>query len=77
MYTAALEAGPGENTHAHRTFEMAQRQVLQFEEQFSAQPLHSRCADFYHALEYVAGAAKALQPEADRTPAWSPSKLGA
>lgn len=70
MFAAALEAGLGDNTHAHCTCDMAQWQILQFEEQFGAQPEHSLCADFYHTLEYVSGAAKALQPEADKTPVW-------
>ena len=70
MYTAALEAGLGDNTHAHCTCDMAQWQALQFEEQFGAQPEHTLCADFYHTLEYVSAAAAALQPEADTTPAW-------
>ena len=70
MYTAALEAGMGDNTHVHGTFDMAKWQTLQFEEQFGAQPSHSLCADFYHTLEYVAAAAKAFQPAADKVPAW-------
>ena len=70
MYSAALEAGLGDNTHVHCTCDMAQWQVLQFEEQFSEQPEHTLCADFYHAIEYVAAAAKALLPEADKVPAW-------
>lgn len=35
--------------------------VLQFEEQFGAQSKHSLCADFFHTVEYAAGAAKACQ----------------
>ena len=70
MYVAALEAGMGDSTHAHCTCDMAQWQVLQFEEQFGAQPTHSLCADFYHTLEYVSAAAKALQPQADKIPSW-------
>lgn len=70
MYCAALEAGMGDNTHVHGTFDMAQWQVLQFEEQFGAQPTRSLCADFFHAVEYIAGAAKACQPDPEQVSAW-------
>ena len=70
MHGAALEAGMGDNTHVHCTCDMAQWQVLQFEEQFGAQQQFSLCADFYHTLEFVAVAAKALQPDADKVRAW-------
>jgi hypothetical protein len=70
MYCAALEAGMGDNTHVHGTFDMARWQVLQFEEQFGAQPEHSVCADFFHAVEYIAGAAKACQPDPEQVSSW-------
>jgi len=62
MYLAALEAGLGDNTHVHGTMDMAQWQVLQFDEQFGAQPRATLCADFYHTLEYVSAAGKAIEP---------------
>ncbi len=70
MYCAALEAGMGDNTHVHGTFDMARWQVLQFEEQFGAQPTHSLCADFFHAVEYIAAAAKACEPDPEQVPSW-------
>lgn len=70
MYCAALEAGMGDDTHVHATFDMAAWQVLQFEEQFGAQARHSLCADFFHAVEYIAGAAKACQPDPDQISPW-------
>lgn len=70
MYCAALEAGMGDNTHVHGTFDMAQWQVLQFEEQFGAQPQRSLCADYFHTVEYIAGAAKACQPDPDQVSSW-------
>lgn len=70
MYTAVLEAGMGDNTHVHCTCDMALWQALQFEEQFGAQPSHSLCADFYHTVEYIAGAAKGLELDAKTVPAW-------
>lgn len=70
MYIAALEAGMGDNTHVHGTFDMAQWQALQFDEQFGAQPRATMCADFYHTLEYVAAAAKAIEPNADKLKSW-------
>ena len=70
MYVAALEAGMGDNTHMHGTFDMAQWQALQFDEQFGMQPRATICADFFHTLEYVAGASKALQPDADKVKSW-------
>jgi hypothetical protein len=70
MYIAALEADMGDNTHVHCTCDMAQWQALQFDEQFGAQPRATLCADFYHTLEYVAAAGKALQPEADKLKSW-------
>lgn len=70
MYCAALEAGMGDNTHVHGTFDMAQWQVLQFDEQFGAQPERSVCADFFHAVEYIAGAAKTCEPEPAKVSSW-------
>ena len=70
MYAAALEAGMGDQTHVHCTCDMAAWQRKQFEEQFSAQPNRSLCADFYHALEYVAQAGRCLladQEQEERT----------
>ncbi len=48
----------------------ARWQVLQFDEQFGAQPKRSVCADFFHAVEYIAGAAKACQPDPERVSSW-------
>ncbi len=70
MYCAALEAGMGDHTAAHGTFDMARWQVLQFEEQFGAQPKHSVCADFFHAVEYIAGAAKGCQADPEKVSSW-------
>lgn len=70
MYCAALEAGMGDDTHVHGTCDMAAWQILQFEEQFGAQAQHSLCADFFHAVEYIAGAAKACQPDPERVSPW-------
>ena len=70
MYCAALEAGMGDGTHVHGTFDMARWQVLQFEEQFGAQPEHSLCADFFHAVEYIAAAAKGCQPDPEQVSSW-------
>jgi len=70
MYCAALEAGMGDNTHVHGTFDMAAWQAQQFEEQFGAQPKHSLCADFFHTAEYIAGAAKGCEPDPDQVSAW-------
>lgn len=70
MYCAALEAGMGDDTHVHGTFDMAPWQALQFEEQFGAQPKHSVCADFFHTVEYIAGAAKACEPNPEQVSPW-------
>lgn len=70
MYIAALEAGMGDNTHVHCTCDMAQWQALQFDEQFGAQPKATLCADFYHTLEYVAAAARAIETDTNKTQAW-------
>ena len=70
MYVAALEAGMGDNTHVHCTCDMAQWQVQQFDEQFGAQPRATLCADFYHTFEYIAAAAKAIRPDADKMTPW-------
>ena len=70
MYCAALEAGMGDSTHVHGTFDMAAWQVAQFEEQFGAQPKRSLCADFFHAVEYIAGAAKACAPDPEQVSPW-------
>jgi len=66
MFVAALEAGLGTGTHVHGTFDMAAWQALQFQEQFDMQPRSTICCDFYHAMEYVAGAAPGLVPESER-----------
>ena len=71
MYCAALEAGMGDATHVHGTFDMAQWQVTQFEEQFGAQPTYSVCADFFHTMEYIAGAAKGCVTEPGQVSAWT------
>jgi len=71
MYCAALEAGMGDTTHVHGTFDMAAWQVLQFEEQFGAQREHTLCADYFHTIEYIAGAAKACQPDPEQLSSWS------
>ncbi len=60
LYHVALEAGAGDNTHIHCTCDMASWHRNQFEEQFSAYPNRSMCADFYHTLEYVADAGRCL-----------------
>lgn len=70
MYLAALEAGMGDDTHVHGTMDMAQWQALQFDEQFGAQSKATLCADFYHTLEYIAGAAKAFRPEGEERKSW-------
>ena len=70
MYCAALEAGVGDNTAVHGTFDMARWQVLQFEEQFGAQPKHSVCADFFHVVEYIASAAKGCVPDPEQVAPW-------
>lgn len=60
LYHVALEAGAGDNTHIHCTCDMASWHRSQFEEQFSAYPERSMCADFYHTLEYIADAGRCL-----------------
>jgi hypothetical protein len=70
MYIAALEAGMGDETHVHGTCDMAQWQPIQFDDMFGAQPKSTLCADFYHTLEYISDAAKALQPEGDTRKSW-------
>lgn len=42
----------------------------QFEEQFSAQPSRSLCADFFHALEYVSDAGRCLFSDAKEREQW-------
>jgi hypothetical protein len=69
MFIAALEAGLGSGTHVHGTFDMAQWQAQQFQEQFDMQPRWTICADFFHAMEYVAGAAPGVVEESERV-AW-------
>ena len=61
LYHVALEAGAGDDTHVHLTCDMAAWHRNQFEEQFSAQTNRSMCADFYHTLEYIAGAGRAIE----------------
>jgi len=70
LYCAALEAGAGDNTHIHLTCDMAPWHRNQFEEQFSAQPNRSLCADFYHALEYVSDAGRCLHLPDDERRQW-------
>ena len=70
MYIAALEAGMGDNTHVHCTCDMAQWQILQFDEQFGAQPTATLCADFYHTLEYAAAAGRAIEPAPNKIQGW-------
>jgi len=60
MYIAALEAGMGDNTHVHGTFDMAQWQVLQFDEHFGAQPEATMCADLFHTMDYARFIAEGL-----------------
>lgn len=61
LYHVALEAGAGDDTHVHLTCDMAPWHRNQFEEQFSAQQNRSLCADFYHTLEYIAAAGRAVE----------------
>jgi hypothetical protein len=70
LYHVTLEAGAGDNTHVHLTCDMAAWHRNQFEEQFSAQPNRSLCADFYHALEYVSEAGRCLHLPADARQQW-------
>ena len=70
LYHVALEAGAGDDTHIHCTCDMAPWHRNQFEEQFSAQPSRSLCADFYHALEYVAEAGRCLVSDAKERKQW-------
>lgn len=70
MHCAALEAGLGDGTHVHMTSDMALWQTQQFEEQFSAQPRHTHCADFYHTQEYVSAAGPGLKIKPSDLPAW-------
>jgi hypothetical protein len=66
LYHVALEAGAGDDTHVHCTCDMAPWHRAQFEEQFSAHPNRSMCADFYHTLEYIAAAGRSVE-HADRS----------
>jgi hypothetical protein len=70
LYHVALEAGAGDNTHIHCTCDMAPWHRNQFDEQFSAQPSRSLCADFYHTLEYVSEAGRCLHLEPKETKQW-------
>lgn len=70
LYHVALEAGAGDNTYVHCTCDMAPWHRNQFEEQFSAHPNRSLCADFYHALEYVAEAGRSVIPGSEERRQW-------
>jgi hypothetical protein len=71
MYCAALEAGMGDNTHVHGTFDMAPWQPIQFNEQFGAQPKHTISADYFHVQEYIAAATHGCEPEPERARSWT------
>lgn len=70
LYHVALEAGAGDNTHIHCTCDMAAWHRNQFDEQFSAQPSRSLCADFYHTLEYVSEAGRCLVSDSKERQQW-------
>jgi len=70
LYHVVLEAGAGDNTHIHCTCDMAPWHRNQFEEQFSAQPSRSLCADFFHALEYVSDAGRCLVSDSKEREQW-------
>lgn len=70
LYHVALEAGAGDDTHIHCVCDMASWHRNQFEEQFSAHPSRSLCADFYHALEYVSEAGRCLYPDSELRKGW-------
>lgn len=70
LYDVALEAGAGDNTHIHCTCDMAPWHRNQFDEQFSAQPSRSLCADFYHTLEYISDAGRCLVSDAKEREQW-------
>lgn len=72
MYISALAAGMGDNTHVHCTSDMAQWQILQYEEQFNTQPRATHCADYYHTLEYISAAGKAIHLNVDKHGLWVP-----
>jgi hypothetical protein len=76
MFCAALEAGLGDETHVHMTSDMADWQKHQFQEQFSAQPRHTHCADFYHAQEYVSAAGPGLKIKSSELKAWRARQAG-
>lgn len=70
LYHVTLEAGMGDNTHVHCTCDMASWHRNQFDEQFSAQPSRSLCADFYHTLEYVSDAGRCLVSDSKEREQW-------
>jgi len=70
LYGVALEAGMGDNTHVHCTCDMGAWHVNQFEEQFSAQPNRSLCADFYHTLEYISDAGNVFHQNTETKREW-------
>lgn len=70
MFLAALEAGLGDNTHVHGTFDMAPWQAEQFKTQFEMQEKWTICADYFHTMEYVAAAAPAFVEGDDRLLEW-------
>lgn len=70
LYCATLEAGAGDNTHVHLTCDMASWHRNQFEEQFSAQPSSSLCADFYHTLEYISDAGRCFHQSGAERQQW-------
>lgn len=70
LYHVALEAGAGDDTHVHLTCDMAPWHRNQFEEQFSAQPNRSLCADFYHTLEYIAAAGRVVNDDETSSRRW-------
>lgn len=70
MYHVVQEAGAGDNTHIHLTCDMASWHRDQFEEQFSANPNRTVCADFYHALEYVSQAGRSIVADVEKRGQW-------
>lgn len=70
LYCAALEAGMGDQTHVHCTCDMAPWHVDQFEEQFSTQRSRSLCADFFHTVEYISDAGRALHAQEPEHRQW-------
>ena len=60
----------GDNTHIHCTCDMGAWHVNQFEEQFSAQESRSLWADYFHTLEYIAAAGRALHQDVETRKQW-------